>query len=262
MLDSDKEEITGISRLSTGLNQDAISKQNSADMVSQLVSLSQIRQRIVARQFAEGFLTDLYREVYALVVENEDRKRIVQLAGAWAEIDPTNWPDRDKLEVEFALGYGEQEREAQKWQMIDSYLSQPNNQTFYSTPKKFNVLSKALQHLGVRDVTNYLLTPREIQPPQPNPLQVAQLETQKADAAIKQAQAQATIAEIKLKQQQAELESQVAIQKLILERMKLEAHIAHQRDQLAHAVAVDAAEITLQDKAQAWGHVTAVAEPK
>ena len=40
MLDEDKEDTTGVSRLSQGLNKDAISKQNSAAMVEQLATMS------------------------------------------------------------------------------------------------------------------------------------------------------------------------------------------------------------------------------
>ena len=48
MLDEDKEDNTGVSRLSQGLNKDAISKQNSAAMVEQLVTMSQQTQKIIA----------------------------------------------------------------------------------------------------------------------------------------------------------------------------------------------------------------------
>ena len=40
-LDQDAEDLTGVSRLSQGLNKDAISKQNSAAMVEQLATMSQ-----------------------------------------------------------------------------------------------------------------------------------------------------------------------------------------------------------------------------
>ncbi len=55
MLDEDKEENTGVSRLSQGLNKDAISHQNSAAMVEQLATMSMQRQKIIARNFANNF---------------------------------------------------------------------------------------------------------------------------------------------------------------------------------------------------------------
>ena len=58
-LDQDAE-LTGVSRLSQGLNKDAISKQNSAAMVEQLTTMSQQRQKIIARNFANHFVKPLF----------------------------------------------------------------------------------------------------------------------------------------------------------------------------------------------------------
>ena len=55
MLDEDKEDNTGVSRLSQGLNKDAISKQNSAAMVEQLATMSQQRQKIIAQMLCQQF---------------------------------------------------------------------------------------------------------------------------------------------------------------------------------------------------------------
>ena len=49
MLDEDKEETSSVSSLSTGLNKDAVSKQNSQAMVEQLITMSQQRQKIIAK---------------------------------------------------------------------------------------------------------------------------------------------------------------------------------------------------------------------
>ena len=58
ILGDDKEQITGISALSQGLSKDVISSQNSADMVQQMVSVSQTRQKIIARNFAASASRD------------------------------------------------------------------------------------------------------------------------------------------------------------------------------------------------------------
>src|SRR3546814_20898784 len=49
MVDSDREDTTGISRLSQGLDKKALSHQNSAGLVEQLTSNSQGRTKIIAR---------------------------------------------------------------------------------------------------------------------------------------------------------------------------------------------------------------------
>src|SRR5262249_52283813 len=93
MLRDQKGEMTGISDLSQGLDKDAISKQNSGDMVHELITVSQLRQKIVARNFGEGFVRDLYSAVYKLVLENEKRQKIVQTSGGWVPVDFSQWPE-------------------------------------------------------------------------------------------------------------------------------------------------------------------------
>jgi hypothetical protein len=189
LLDEDKEDTTGISKLSQGLNKDAISKQNSGAMVEQLVGLSQQRQKIVARNFANHFLVPLYLEVYRLVIENEDKKKIVELAGEWMEITPSRWAERLDVQVALKLGYGEQENEAKKYLGLHQLLTaDPGVQPLYTVEKRFNMLRSFLEKSGVKNVSDYLLSPEEVQPPQPDPMQVMQMEMQKKQMELQERQ--------------------------------------------------------------------------
>ena len=90
MLDEDKEDTTGVSRLSQGLNKDAISKQNSAAMVEQLATMSMQRQKIIARNLANQFVKPLFQEIYTLVVENEEEDKVIEVAGNFIQVSPHN----------------------------------------------------------------------------------------------------------------------------------------------------------------------------
>jgi hypothetical protein len=189
LLDEDKEDTTGISKLSQGLNKDAISSQNSGAMVEQLVGLSQQRQKIVARNFANHFLVPLYLEVYRLVIENEDKKKIVELAGEWMEITPSRWSERLDVQVALKLGYGEQENEAKKYLGLHQMLTaDPGVQPLYTVEKRFNMLRSFLEKSGVKNVSDYLLSPEQVQPPQPDPMQVMQMEMQKKQMELQERQ--------------------------------------------------------------------------
>lgn len=201
-LDTDKEQNTGISRLSTGLNKDAISKQNSAEMVQNLVGLSQVRQKVVARHFAERFLKELFLEVYRLIVENETAERIIEVAGEWKPVDPTSWPDRKDVVAEVNVGYGEKDAEREKWVQVDQYLSQdPRFGNYYTPDRRYNVVKRALAAMGIKDTNSVLADPKSVPPPEPDPMQQAELAHKQAQAESAKAQAQATMAKI---QQQAE----------------------------------------------------------
>ena len=50
-------------------------------MVEQLATLSMQRQKILARNFANHFVRPLFEKAYKLIVENESRAKIIDVAG-------------------------------------------------------------------------------------------------------------------------------------------------------------------------------------
>ncbi|MBB6253025.1 portal protein [Nitrospirillum iridis] len=183
LLDDDKEEVTGLSRLSQGLNKDAISSQNSQGMVEQLISVSQVRQKVIARALAD-FMRRLFLRVYDLVIKNEDRQAIIQVAGNWVEIDPTAWGERKDAEINLALGYGEADREAAKLIQVDQYLSaDPRLGPMYQQSNRYNLLIRILEKQGIKDAKAILTDPATIPPPPPDPRAQLEIELMKANIA-------------------------------------------------------------------------------
>lgn len=244
-LGEDKEQITGISALSQGLNKDAISKQNSADMVQQMVSVSQTRQKMIARNFAEGFLTDLFLRVYQLVIENTSGQQVAEIAGNWVQVDPENWRDRKEVTVAVNVGYGEDQKDVQKWTQIDQYLSAHGGPA-YGMQQAYNVRVKALNAMGIKDVDNYYLPPDKTPQPPPDP----QLQIQQGELQIKQAkhdlEVQKAQAGAQNKAQQTDLKAQRESYNVSIDQQKVDL----ESRKFAHDMVVDSAEIALQRKAQ------------
>jgi hypothetical protein len=191
LLDEDKEEATGVSRLSQGLNKDAVSKQNSQGMIENLVTLSQQREKIIARNFANQFVKELYLEVYRLVVANEKREKVINVAGSFNRIDPASWDERTDVVVQMKLGYGEQEREAQKYVMLHQFLSQdPGLAPMYDMKKKFNMAKEILDKSGLKNVVEFLTPPEQVPPPQPDPMQMKMIEIEERKVAANEKIAQ------------------------------------------------------------------------
>jgi hypothetical protein len=294
LLDQQKQESTSISSLSQGLNHDAISKQNSSDMVHELITVSQLRQKIIARNFAEGFLRDLYTEVYLLVLENEKREKIEEVSGQWIKIDPSQWPETAKCSVKFTLGYGEADKEAQRWVGVGKIMSQdPLLAQWYTPDQHYFVQSQALEAAGFKDISQILLPHDQPKQPPPNPMQQAEIAMKQADAAAKNAQAQATAAASQLAMAKLNSEHQIAMAKLQVEREKIAAtnqqkqaelnaptdnsaamskldidwfKVQHQADldqhKFLHEVSLDAAELAMQQQALEADKLTANAQPR
>lgn len=179
LLDEDKEETTGISKLSQGMNKDAVSQQNSGAMVESLVSMSQKRQKIIARNFANQFIKQLYVMVYRLVNQYEQERKVINLAGAFVRVEPSEWEERTNATVELKLGYGEQEREAQKYMALHSMLSQdPTMGPLYQLPNKYAMVKQIMDKGGYLDIGEYLTHPSQVPPPQPDPIKMQELKNQ------------------------------------------------------------------------------------
>lgn len=211
LLDEDKEEVTGVSRLSQGLNKDAVSKQNSQGMVNDLVSLSQQREKIIARNFAV-FVKELYLRVYELVLAHEKADKIIQVAGDFQRIAPYEWAERKDATVELKLGYGEQEREAQKFMMVHQLLSaDPTMAPMYQPQNKFAMVRTILEKAGIKNVTEFLSVP---QPPQPDPIMLKQVELEERKVAAQELVSQASAQKVQVN---AELEAM----RIEMDRMRL-----------------------------------------
>ena len=193
LLDDDKEETTGISKLSQGLNKDAISKQNSQGMVEGLINASMTRQKIVARQFGE-FLKNLYLLIYDTALEHMDEQEFIEVSGGWVPVDPTTWEERKDVTVDLSLAPSEAAQEAQKYLTIDQYLSaDPRFGPQYTPDKRYEVIKRTLRKFGVMDVEAILTPPEKVEPPPPNPMEQLQFEMAKAQLEQLKAQTQALI---------------------------------------------------------------------
>ncbi|MBH96789.1 MAG: hypothetical protein CMD87_05980 [Gammaproteobacteria bacterium] len=246
MLDDDKEDTSSISRLSQGLNKDAVSKQNSAAMVEQLATMSQQRAKIIARNFANQFLKPLFHEAYRLIVENEQEEKVVDIAGGFVQIDPRNWKEKRDVMVEMKLGYGEQERESQKYLSLHTLMTQdPSLQPLYGIQNRYNMMKQILEQQGILNVNEYLTSPEQLPPPQPD--QSAQMQMQLTAKQMELQERQTAVAEQKVATQ-----AEQAAAKMELDAVKAQSQFALQSDQqdlreaeFEHKVKVDEGELEL-----------------
>lgn len=227
LLDYRKEQDTGVSMLSTGLNSDAISKQNSRGLVQDMVQLGQVRQRAIARRLGRA-LSALFVKAVNLINRYEDPEKAAAIVGAWDEVDPEAWGDRQDCVVELHLGFGEQERMAAELLAFDQImLADPGKGPLYSLNERKVVMEEYLKRKGFGHMVPAMLQ-QQPQQPQPNPAEVAQLQLLQAEAAAKQAEAQAKMAQAQLDAARLELEQE----KIRLQREKLQRDFDLSADEL------------------------------
>jgi len=258
LMDQKKEDVSGVSRLSQGINKDAISKQNSAGMIEQLTSLSMQRTKIVARQFGE-FVKELFFNISRLVLDYEDRQKIVNVAGEWVEIDPAAWVDFQQCSLDLTLGYGEQDKEFEKRMMIYQLLANdPKLEPMFTPVERYNLLKSAFEKIGLVDYGSYIKNPEQIPPQEPSKMEQLQV-------AMVEAQVNAQTTSTQIAQFKAEADAKFEQMRLDLEKAKAQATHAIASDKmdleeakLAQKVVIDTAEIAAMETAD---QVTGVASP-
>ena len=92
-LDNVRESRAGVSRMSQGMNENALTSHTTATAVNAVMSAAQSRVELVARNFAETGVKDLMIRIYELLHKNQDKKRVVMLRNEWVPVRPDVWRD-------------------------------------------------------------------------------------------------------------------------------------------------------------------------
>jgi hypothetical protein len=221
-LDDVKQNRTGISKAASGLDADALQSTTKA-AVSATVSASHQHIEMIARIFAETGLRRLFRGILKLVVENQDRERMVRLRNTFVPIDPRSWDVGMDVIVNVGVGDGSMEERMAMLSQIASRQEMilqnygPEN-PIVTLPQYTNTLSKMLQLSGFKDAQNYFAQlpadfqmPQNEEEPKPTPEEM-----------LTQVQAQAIQADIQKKAAELELEREKMIRSDDRERDRIE----------------------------------------
>ena len=211
-LDSVRENRTGMSKAAMGLDAGALQSTTRA-AVAATVTAAQQHLELIARIFAETGMRALFKGILKLVVENQDRPRVVRLRNQWVPIDPRSWDSGMDVEIDVGLGGGTDEQKVAVLTTIaakqEQIMQQMGPQNPLVTPAQYrNTLVRIAELSGFKNSSDFFQDPAMAPPPQPppppppDPAQIlAEVEKQKIMADIQNKQA-----ELELKRQSMLLE--------------------------------------------------------
>jgi hypothetical protein len=192
LLTADKEASTGTSALSTGLNKDAISTQNSQGLVDNMMKASGQRAKIAARNFAYGYFVPLMMEVIRLAILHEDKQKIIDVAGSPIAVNPQDWTERKTASVSMHLGYGEKDKLAATISAsYEKMAKDPGLAQIFTLQNKYDMIQDGMKAARMPGFSKYLTPPSQTQPLPPDPLKMGELDVKKqlAQAALNQSNA-------------------------------------------------------------------------
>jgi len=236
-LDETKENRTGVSKASAGLNADALQSSTKA-AVAATMSGAQGRIELICRHFAEGGMKELFTLVNNLIIKNQNAQDVFRLNGKFIPVDPRYWDTNKDIIVNVAISKSSDEEKfgilaqlAGKQEQILAQLG-PNN-PLVSLQQYSNTLSRMIEMAGFKDPESFINTEVPPMPPQP--------QEQKPDAAALLAQAEA---------QKAQVQAQKAIIDAETDRMKIIMDDDRQRDIEEAQIRLKAAELMAKYGAQ------------
>jgi hypothetical protein len=243
-LDDIKQTRTGISKAAAGLDADALQSTTKA-AVSATVNAAHQHIEMIARIFAETGLRKLFTGVLKLVIENQDKERMVRLRNTFVPIDPRSWDANMDVIVNVGVGDGTIEdrinilnQVAMRQEMI---LKETGvNNPVVSLPQYTNTLAKMLQLAGIKDSQNYFnQLPVDFQLPEPPPPKPTPEEM------LAQVQVQSIQADIQKKAAELDLERQKMIMSDDRERDRVEQDgiLRRYELELKYGVQIQSAEI-------------------
>jgi len=232
-LDSVRESRAGVSKMSQGLDENALTSHTTATAVNAVMGAAQSRLELIARNFAETGVKDLMIKIYELLYKNQDKERVVRLRNEWVPVRPDVWSGKYDCTVSVALGSGNKDQQMMHLSQMLSFAGEAmsGGLRIVSEQNMYNLGASLVKAMGFQNVDDFLTDPSTLpeEAPEPDLEEQANL----MEAQVKQEEVKIKAAEVQLKAQKIQQE----YQKLAVDsRLKAE-EISIEREQ-RRAVAI------------------------
>jgi len=227
-LDQVKEERSGVSKMSQGLNPDVLTSHVTSGAISAATESAMQRVELIARIFAETGIKDLFRNIYALVQRYEDRKKIAYLNGQFVPIDVSRWKEKLNCTVNVGIGSGSQQSKAQTMgsiMQIMQQLVQNGGMGSLVTPQNiYNSVKEFIAQSGYKNADQFVSNPANMPPKQPPEPSV--------EEKIANQKGQIELQKLKLQAQELEIDTQLKAQELQLKKEEASVDLALKQQEL------------------------------
>ena len=235
-LDNIKEQRTGMSKASQGLDANAL-QSTTASAISATVRGAQVKLESYARTMAETGVKSLFKGILHLVTKYDNKPRIVRLRNNFVPIDPREWTSEYDVVVQVGLGTADDEQKIAFLTQIAAKQEQILMQLGPSNPvvtmaQYVNTLRSIAEIGGFKDADMFFSSPQQIQmqqqqqqqqPPQPDPAIAMKQQQMEAELALKREKMQADIQlerermtmEMELRRQELQAEAELRMAKAV-----------------------------------------------
>jgi hypothetical protein len=204
-LDGVRESRAGVSKMSQGMNENALTSHTTATAVSAVMSAAQSRVELIARNFAETGVKDLMR--------NE-----------WIPIRPDAWSDKMDCTVSVALGSGSKDQQMMHLSRMLQFAGEAmkGGLKIVTEQNMYNLGSALVKTMGFQNVNDFLTdpstAPQEQGPSPEEQMQQMEVQIKQKELEIKSGELQLKAQKLQQDAQEAAVDAQLKMAELQLER--------------------------------------------
>jgi len=220
-LDGVRESRAGVSKMSQGLNENALTSHTTATAVNAVMGAAQSRVELIARNFAETGVKDLMLTIYELLMKNQDHQRVVMLRNQWIPVRPDAWSDKMDCTVSVALGSGNKDQQMAHLSRMLQFAGEAmkGGLKIVNEQNMYNLGASLVKAMGFQNVDDFLTNPANAPQEQgPSP----QEQMQQMEVQIKQKELEIKSGELQLKAQKLQQDAQEAAVDAQLKMAELE----------------------------------------
>lgn len=162
MLDQNKENRTGFTRYSQGLDSDALNQ--TARGVSLIMNASQKRMKLIARIMAECLVAPMFKGIFKTLTDYCMEKLSLRLNGKFVQYDPQEWRDGYDMMINVGLGTGDKEQNMLAFQqiaMIQEKLKAGGYHNIVTDKNIYSLTSRMTENAGFKNVSEFFTQPEE-----------------------------------------------------------------------------------------------------
>ena len=207
-LDGVREARAGVSKMSQGMDENALTSHTTATAVNAVMGAAQSRVELIARNFAETGVKELMSCIYELLQKNQDRERVIMLRNEWVPVRPGSWQDKYDCTVSVALGSGNKDQQMMHLSQMLSFAGEAmkGGLSIVNEQNMYNLSAALVKAMGFQNVSDFLTDPSQVPPKQEGPSPEEQM--QMMEAQVKQKELEIKSAEVQIKAQKIQQEYQ------------------------------------------------------
>jgi hypothetical protein len=205
-LDGVRESRAGVSKMSQGLDENALKSHTTATAVNAVTTAAQSRVELIARNFAETGVRQLMRTIYNLLQRHQDIETVMELRGEWVQIRPFSWRPALDCTVSVGLGSGNRDQQLMHLSAMIQFASETmaGGLQVVSQKNMYNMGAELIKNMGFQNVQDFLTDPDTLPPAGPSPEE----QQAQAEVELKNKELDIKAADVQIKAQKLQLDAQ------------------------------------------------------